>query len=250
YGLPLLLLVRDSLLAHIGDPRGPGVLPLHIRVAAEHRLPRRHGPGQVRGVGDRETCRPQHQYGDLAQDQLFGEVLRTDGDRIVLGPFDRLDRHRLNRRGVPGGRLQAARCQRCGQENGGQCAQQASAAFHHSPRGRATCSTTRPSQSTSNASNATSNAPENSRLFRYRLMPVMIRMPNPPPLMKAASVAVPTSSTSAVRTPARITGTARGSSTRTSTARADIPIPRPASTSLGSTPFRPTMVLRSTGRIV
>ncbi len=71
--------------------------------------------------------------------------------------------------------------------------------------------------------------------------------PSPPPLMNVARVAVPTTSTRAVRTPAMITGSARGSSIRSSTAVWDIPTPRAASTSVGSTPRSPSMVLRSTG---
>ncbi len=65
--------------------------------------------------------------------------------------------------------------------------------------------------------------------------------------MKAASVALPTLRITATRTLAMITGTASGSSTRNSTAVRDIPMPRPASMSDRSTPWRPTMVLRSTG---
>ena len=60
-------------------------------------------------------------------------------------------------------------------------------------------------------------------------------------------MAVPTASTSAVRSPARISGTASGSSTRHSTPAADIPMPRPASIRDGSTCWMPTMVFRSTG---
>jgi hypothetical protein len=66
--------------------------------------------------------------------------------------------------------------------------------------------------------------------------------------MKVASVAVPTSSTSAVRTPASITGTASGSSTRNRTASELMPIPAAGFDQRGSTPWMPTIVLRSTGR--
>ena len=79
------------------------------------------------------------------------------------------------------------------------------------------------------------------------MIPAEIRSPNPPPPPNVASVAVPTFSTSAVRTPARISGTASGSSTLVSTPSGDIPMPRAASVSVGSMPRSPAMVLASTG---
>ena len=81
-----------------------------------------------------------------------------------------------------------------------------------------------------------------------RLTPVVMRMPRPPPSTKVASVAVPTRSTRAVRMPASMIGTARGSSIWNNTWTALMPMPRPASTSLGSTASKPTMVFFSTGR--
>ncbi len=61
------------------------------------------------------------------------------------------------------------------------------------------------------------------------------------------SVAVPTTQTAAVRSPATITGIASGSSTRRSSSASVMPTPRAASTSAGSTPAIPTSVLRRIG---
>jgi hypothetical protein len=55
--------------------------------------------------------------------------------------------------------------------------------------------------------------------------------------------------TAAVRTPAMITGAARGSSTRHSRWRSVMPTPRAASITAGSTPVRPATVLRRIGSI-
>lgn len=84
--------------------------------------------------------------------------------------------------------------------------------------------------------------------MRWLVMPAVISTPSPPPPPKTAKVAVPTLRTRAVRTPARISGTASGSSTRVSTPVADMPIPRAASSRVGSFALRPAIVLDSTGR--
>jgi hypothetical protein len=55
--------------------------------------------------------------------------------------------------------------------------------------------------------------------------------------------------TAAVRTPAMITGAARGSSTCSSRWRSVMPTPFAASTTAGSTPVRPATVFRSIGSI-
>ena len=66
--------------------------------------------------------------------------------------------------------------------------------------------------------------------------------------MNVANAPVPTSSTRAVRRPAMITGRAKGSSTRSRVCSGDMPMPRAASTTVGSTPRSPASVLASTGR--
>jgi len=63
------------------------------------------------------------------------------------------------------------------------------------------------------------------------------------------SVAVPITQTAAVRMPAIITGSASGSSTMKSDCRGVIPTPWAASRMASSTPFKPVIVLRSTGSI-
>src|SRR5262249_13743048 len=66
--------------------------------------------------------------------------------------------------------------------------------------------------------------------------------------MAAAIVAVPTDTTAAIRTPARITGSARGSSTIRSRSASVIPRPVAASTTAGSTCRIPVYVFRRMGR--
>jgi len=61
------------------------------------------------------------------------------------------------------------------------------------------------------------------------------------------SVAVPTTHTAAVRSPATITGSASGSSTRQSCWRGVMPTPSAASRTAGSTPASPVTVLRRIG---
>jgi hypothetical protein len=61
------------------------------------------------------------------------------------------------------------------------------------------------------------------------------------------NVAVPITQTAAVRMPAIITGSASGNSTLSNDWRGVMPTPCAASRIAGSTPFRPVMVLRSTG---
>lgn len=84
--------------------------------------------------------------------------------------------------------------------------------------------------------------------MRWVVIPVVMSTPRPPPPPKVARVAVPTFRTSAVRTPARISGTASGSSIRDRTPSGDMPMPRAASRSVGSFAFRPAIVLERTGR--
>ena len=74
-----------------------------------------------------------------------------------------------------------------------------------------------------------------------------MRSPNPPAPMNAAMVAVPTLITAAVFTPARIVGSASGSSTSRRAAQGRRPSARAASRSPGDTPVMPACVLRTMG---
>src|SRR5690606_33217962 len=164
------------------------------------------------GTGDVEDDR-EH----VAQDELLGEVLAADGD---LDAFERLvvlDAARIGRRDVRVHRLQAAAAGRVrpehrDQADGGRAdpglAGRGPQEAHRIPLGRAIASTTRPSQSTRSASADTSVAPPMSTFSWLSLMPAVIMLPSPPAPTNAARVAVPTMSTRASRTPARITGTA------------------------------------------
>ena len=64
------------------------------------------------------------------------------------------------------------------------------------------------------------------------------------------SVAIPTTHTVAVRIPATITGSARGTRTFARTWASVIPRPRPARTRLGSTSSRPVIAFRRTGSML
>ena len=79
-------------------------------------------------------------------------------------------------------------------------------------------------------------------------MPRKMKTPRPPPPMAAAMVAVPIVVTAAMRTPAKMVGAARGSSTWKSLCRSVIPIATADSTTAGSTPRMPVSVLRRIGR--
>jgi len=63
-------------------------------------------------------------------------------------------------------------------------------------------------------------------------------------LTNTASVAIATVLTVAMRSPAMISGSASGSSTRQSNWRCVRPIPRPASRTFSGTPFSPVTMLR------
>ncbi len=74
----------------------------------------------------------------------------------------------------------------------------------------------------------------------WRANPVRITDPSVPPPSRAASVAVATTCTAAVRMPVIISGTARGSSARSTTWRSSMPIARADSTTSRSTSRKPT----------
>jgi hypothetical protein len=68
--------------------------------------------------------------------------------------------------------------------------------------------------------------------------------------MGVESVAVPITHTAAVRTPAMMTGSARGSSTMASDCHPVMPTPVAACLIAGSTARMPVMVLRTTGSML
>jgi hypothetical protein len=78
-------------------------------------------------------------------------------------------------------------------------------------------------------------------------MPRKTYVPSPPAPTAAAMVAVPTETTAAMRTPARITGKARGSSTMRSRCASVMPRPVAASITARSTSRMPVYVLRRMG---
>ena len=77
--------------------------------------------------------------------------------------------------------------------------------------------------------------------------PLKMKLPRLVAPTGVESVAVPTTHTAAVRSPATITGSASGSSTRKSCCAGVMPTPRAASISAGETPAMPVTVLRKMG---
>src|SRR5699024_9714418 len=210
----------------------------HLHLVREHRLPGTRGAGDVRQVLRVGAGGAEEDHRELAEDDLLGEVLRADRERqagevhVADGSGD------LARRDETTARAETAAGQ-AQTERAGAPEQQGSsggvAEAHETPFGVSASSRTRPAQSTSRATTAMISAPRMRRGERKGVTPVTMSAARPPALMKVAKLAAPTTSTSAVRTPAMITGSASGSSTRRSTSAPDIPMPRAASTSVWST---------------
>jgi hypothetical protein len=77
----LLLAVRNGLLVpEVDYPAGPRVLPVRVDLAGFQRLAGRVSPGQAGPVGYRCTGGLEGLNGNLAEDQLLGELLGADGD--------------------------------------------------------------------------------------------------------------------------------------------------------------------------
>ena len=94
---------------------------------------------------------------------------------------------------------------------------------------------------------AAGSAPARISVSSTTATPRKMYTPSPPAPMAAAIVAVPTLTTVATRTPARITPRASGSSTCVRSSQSVMPIPRPASRTAGSTPAMPVYVFRTIG---
>src|SRR5439155_11068852 len=153
---------------------------------------------------------------DFRQQVGLGEVLRADDDPVVLRTTRQQERH------------QEHALHRCRQTS--------------------LRSTTPSNASASSASSAAGMAPARIRVLSTVATPRKMYTPSPPAPIAAAMVAIPTLTTVAMRTPARMTPAARGSSTSRSSSPSVIPIPRPASRTAGSTPAIPVYVLRTMGR--
>ena len=117
----------------------------------------------------------------------------------------------------------------------------------HEWPGRVQRSTIARPASTAMASSAAGIAPERIIRVSDRASPATIGSPSPPAPMNAASVAVPTSITAAVRTPAMMTGVASGSRTSRRICPSVIPSACAADTAAGSASRTPVYVLRTMG---
>src|SRR5690606_29353372 len=259
YRLVLLLFGRYGLVvAQMGQPPRARVLPHQVDLTFLQRVPgtvRTGDVGEVDGLGAGGL---QGDLRDVGEQHLLGAVLAPLRDLHALQLRHLPDRPRLHieRQGGVDVESTCAHQQRqSGQQStrtthatpSGPPSAPLRAVPHDSPLGPRYLSSSAPSQSTNSATPTASTAPTTSTDVRFSLYPASINSPSPPPLTKNANVAVPTASTSDVRNPARIMGTASGSSMRNNTPNADIPMPRPASTSAGSTESIPVMVFRSTG---
>ena len=80
-----------------------------------------------------------------------------------------------------------------------------------------------------------------------RESPEKMKPPNPGPRTQAAIAATPMTIWPETRMPARMTGQAIGSSTRTSVLSRLMPMPRADSMTVSGTPARPTTALRRIG---
>ena len=92
-------------------------------------------------------------------------------------------------------------------------------------------------------------APIKIKLAFLRSIPKRIKEPKPPAPTRAASVAVPIIMTVAVRTPDTMTGIASGISNFLSRSHLVIPKATPASSRLGSIPFKAVIVFSKIGKI-
>jgi hypothetical protein len=101
--------------------------------------------------------------------------------------------------------------------------------------------------STASASAAAGTAPARMVVVSTIDKPRKMYSPNPPAPTAAATVAVPTPMTAAIRTPEMMAGSASGSSTRYSSCRDVMPTATPASTTAASTCCNPVAVLRTIG---
>src|SRR5580704_6128934 len=147
--------------------------------------------------------------GNLGQDLLLGEILRAHDDPLA----------------------RAAR----GEQQAGRQTGDSLRSTHPSP------------PSAASAMHAAGIAPARICAVSTEANPRKMKTPRPPPPIAAAMVAVPIVVTVATRTPARMTGAARGISTCHNNWRAVIPIAIADSRTARSTPRIPASVLRKIG---
>ncbi len=79
----------------------------------------------------------------------------------------------------------------------------------------------------------------------YWYKPWKSSSPRPPALIHAARLAMPMTVTAAMRTPAKMTGRAKGKRTSRNSCQPVMPMPKAASSTAGSTPLSPATVLRT-----
>ena len=94
-------------------------------------------------------------------------------------------------------------------------------------------------QENTNANKADKIAPNNNSALLLVWIPNIMKVPKPPPPIKAAKVAVPIIITIAIRNPDIIIGIANGNWTRNSLKRFDKPNASAASNNVGSIPVKP-----------
>src|SRR5690606_1127620 len=132
----------------------------------------------------------------VPEDELFGELLRGDGDLDAFEVVVVLDGPRLRLEHPAVGGLQTARredqADEADQDDAEAALHRDATHRHHRPFGAAIISTRCASQSTIRASAATSNAPQISTGVCIRLIPVSIGVPRPPAPIRTTIAAAPT----------------------------------------------------------
>src|SRR5699024_10205847 len=90
--LELFVRVGDRVLVvQVVDPAGAGVLDVKVHLPGLHRRPGAVGALDVGEVADLRAGRGQGELGDVAEDDVLGEVLRADCELDALELGDRRD---------------------------------------------------------------------------------------------------------------------------------------------------------------
>ena len=85
--IPHFCLIGDALaVTHVGHPGGTGVFPFHVYFAVEHDLAGGLGAGDVRHIGNLEPGGFSSKNGNFTEDELFGEVFRTNSEILFFAP--------------------------------------------------------------------------------------------------------------------------------------------------------------------
>src|SRR5438093_6598155 len=222
--------IGDERVLQHGGVRGSRVFDVEIDLARRDRVVAHERAAEVKAPLYGEPRAPldllRH---DLAQQIGLGEVLGANHYPVALGASRQQQGDQAERPPRPARRSPSP------EGRGGGQGVRTHLARHANRR-----SATPSSPSAASAISAAGSAPARMRVSSTTATPRKMYTPSPPAPMAAAMVAVPTLTTVATRTPARITPKPSGNSTCVSSCQSVIPIPRPASRTAGSTPVTPS----------